>query len=101
MLLNLSSSPQDLVGTVRTVMSGWTGELGLGAEARSTWLAHLIRWVFHFLHVPPNYILGILACRESGKTCLRRSGGGAQVLGSRWGRGRKEGAKDHRGTYFS
>lgn len=30
----------------------------------SPWLAHLIRWVFHLLHVPPDHVLGILACRE-------------------------------------
>lgn len=47
---------------------GWE-ELVLGAE---TWSAHLIRWVFHLLHVPPNHILRVLTCRDGGGTCLRR-----------------------------
>lgn len=89
--LKLKLLPQDLV---RTVTPGWTGgELGLGGCWGSTWLSHLIRWIFHLLHVPPNHILGILACgwRDRGTMSLRRSEGGA--LRSRWGSCRREGAK--------
>lgn len=79
-LLNLSSSPteevtEDEMGPERLAGRNWSWRRG------PTRLAHLIRWIFHLLHVPPNHILGILTCRDSGMY-LRKSRDG-EVSGRR------------------
>lgn len=66
---------------------GWLGGADPGSRDPSR-AAHLIRWVFHLLHVPPNHILRVLTCRDGGGDMSQEGWG--QALGSRWGRDRKE-----------
>lgn len=80
-------TPQDLV---RTVRPGWTGrELVLGAEAPPGWLTSSGGF-FTFCMYLRTTSSGFLPAETAGRG---RSRGGDQVLGSRWGRGRKEGSK--------
>lgn len=69
---------------------GWTGgELVLGAEAPPGWLTSSGGF-FTFCMYLRTTSSGFLPAETAGRG---RSRGGAQVLGSRWGRGRKEGSK--------